>query len=231
MKGKGQLSYQEYAEIWDRAKNPDKANAEFVRALQGPEIEDIWNEVLDGTNMDQVPHDPTLCRLIIAALLERLTGNNAREGEAVRGVIFAMANIERLLLSPEKKVELYVKELDKVRRGRMSRLNHYPPTLQTQVKALKDYFRQKDFPRAKNKEERGQWINEHKQEIYELLITFNCPCNYQTFEGWSKEVEEEANNPDTVIHYYPDDARAFLLAILHNTTPENIKKFLKNKKF
>ncbi len=231
MKDKGRRSYQEYAEILDRANNPNKAYIEFVWALQRPFIEDIWNKILDGINIYQIPQDPILSRLIIEALLERLGGNNAREGGAVRGAILTMANIERLLISPEKKVEQYIEELDKIRRGRVSRLSHYPPTMQTQVKALIDYFRQEGFPRANNKKDRGQWINKHKQKIYELLIVFNCPCNYQAFEKWSKEVDKEVGMPDTVFYHYPDNARAFLLASLHNTTSENIKKFLKKRKF
>lgn len=238
MKDKDRLSYHEYKEISERVNNPDQERTEFIHKLYEPFLKDIWKEVMAEFEEDErlsivnnIPQDPSLCRLIIDALLKRFTKIKASEGKVLRGVVLAMANIERILIPPERKVREYLIELNKIVDGQVSRLTHYPPTMQTQVKALKDYFKQEKFPTGKNKDMRAKWVNEHRETIYELLKTFNCPCNYQTFEMWNKEVEKEIGKPDTVFYYYPDNARAFLLAILHNTTIENIKKFLKNKTF
>lgn len=238
MKDKDRLSYHEYKEIAEKTNNPDKEYAKFVYKIEKPYIEDIWEKIISNIEEDDrlsivnnIPQDLFLCRFIIDALLKRFESINASEGKSLRGVILTMANIERLLISPERKVEEYFIELIKIAEGRVSRLNHYPPTMQTQEKALKDYFEQEKFPSGKNKDMRAKWVNKHGQPVYDLLKTFNCPCNYQAFEAWNNAVGKEASKPDTVFYHYPDDVRSFLLATLHNTTPENIKKYLKKKKY
>ena len=185
-------------------------------------VDDDLRTALIQSDQRLLPRNPALLKLIVHALLYRIRQGDAKEEKFlrlfVRGISMAEAlamrdEVHRKLLTRYLALDVYGLLHDK------PRADHHVPTLRIQQTLLIEYFESNGF-RSNATEQINTWLQRRVHEIWELIKPFPCLCNYRD------SLNDMNLEKPTPTETFAELIR-LILAELHVSTPENIRKLLK----
>lgn len=164
---------------------------------------------------------------VLAAVLGRIARRDPEEWRYCLQRMATIANLDVALFVPEERIEYEVSvELERLAFGHSSKETHYRDTLRSQRGALLDFFRQEHFPHdVRDSGVVKKWLAVHWTRILALLTLIPCYCRYT-----SLSYNEFSADKITQTHSrWWGQARTtdLIIAVLHNTTPENLRRLLK----
>ncbi len=192
----------------------------------------IWLEALRAAKKDPIPQDPERLRILIEALLWRITDMDTDMGRSLRGLIQDITAGERyrelradyfrkfpFVLDMLKRDEMI--QLGGVFSARIKRSLHVDVHIEIQRTLLLDYQEKNGYPKkVRNLLTRHEWLTKHSESIIDLLTNFTCNCTYEnSLNGISfNSIKRWKSNEEFLL---------LILATLHNSTPLHIRKVLR----
>lgn len=193
-----------------------------------------------------IPSDPDLLTTIVELLIERINRHSpSREAKYLNILVRNLALLEsgfsersltsnRQQLSPKVHAALYAMLKDLVT-VRVRRERHLPLTVVAQRDLMATYLKAFKYPR-RNTAARRLWFDDHALKLVLVLSAWHCLCGPLDWKP--------SNNPNAAAlgsvadrikktcREWPKMTEAPVtyetLAVLHNTTPENILKLLQH---
>ena len=186
------------------------------------QLDDRLRAALVLTDQYTFPKNPALLKLIAQALLYRIRQRDPKEEKFLRLFVRGVSMSEELA----SKHQAFRKYFGKSLVANLSRLiqkrprpEHHVPTLRIQQTLLIDYLKSNNF-QAKGVEQIKDWLHERVQEMWELIKPYPCFCNYRrTLADMDLDKPVRTETLTQLIR--------LILAELHFSTPENIRKLLK----
>ncbi|WP_447979035.1 hypothetical protein [Candidatus Nitrospira bockiana] len=181
--------------------------------------------LLSQPDADAVPEAPPLLTAVVRALLarlERVSPADRRDAQHLIALMSAAERFEPLKKVPELQWKLYEDVFMAIALGQAASSGHNVFSLKLQKIVLANYLRETN-PYPQEKRFWRRWIKESWSDVLKRLERFPCWCNYD------RELTDDSVN-NLVRKWNPrTDAQILysFLAHLHNTTPENIKRELK----
>lgn len=180
---------------------------------------------------DAIPHNPVFLRMIVWALLARTKQRSPAEARFLKYFVQTFAVLERenpfilvkfMQNDPEDEVGRALKEvieagLQTLIYRKVGRSQHHLPILRLQRELLAQYINQHPYPQQVR--QRESWLHEHSGPIWNRLSPLKCMCSYP--DSLSGSLQDDLNWSRT-----PGQVIYLLLADLHQSTPDQIKKLL-----
>lgn len=173
-----------------------------------------------------VPIPPDRERLvkIVRVMLGRMQAIDPHEYNHCRSSVAHIATLQAADFSPKQKAEQKAEIercLEEMASEPASKLTHVRENVAIQREMLIDYLMSEKFVDANNPK---MWLTERWDRIVTLLTTIPCRCCYNSsHENFIREAARSRKTLATVAH-----TADTILAALHNSTPEFIRKRAKN---
>jgi hypothetical protein len=217
----------------------------MARPLKPRPLDDSARNVLDRLSKvahDPLPHNPEILRLLIQALLQRISRRSPKEALFLEGYIRSIASVEReFMLSPEERtrlIELVGPEKagngDDLMRSFLETMlpdicaaptpkgPHDPETLTFQQAWLTAFLQSHPVSVRHRLDEFHSWLQQHDKTIQEYLAHLPCFCEYQeSLGGLTKDDLTDCTGPAQLID--------IILATLHGSTRAAVRKILSHQ--
>ena len=210
------------------------------RPLNLPKISDAeWEKhaLVAAASRDPIPHDPTLLRAIVRALLTRIDKKAPREAAWIKGIVQELAAMEYDALlaqaSDEEKTGIHDGFLELIQSSGPGWRTHDAEIVKVQRRVLVIFVSLNPYPTGPS--ERWGWIVKHGGEIMKLIAGLPCLCRYERDWKGLKDGVPIKGKGRKAARLEPGHCRTpgeiidLLLAYVHNTTPQNIQKLLRPK--
>jgi len=174
----------------------------------------------------RTPRDAKLAGAVIKMLVERIRVLNPQTAKYVEGILQTLVGAEIVLMEqseidPIKEREIYQEYLLRIGARKIPRGGHMPNALDTQRQLLIQFLEHHPAPLDEtHTEDTWLWVEANWQQIVDFIGWVPCLCtSSNTFDPLALRKIPLAEGTLGLV-------RA-LLAYFHNTTPEQIKKLLK----
>jgi hypothetical protein len=196
------------------------------RQVTSPYFDPVDTRILDSIRQarGKTPQESKLAGMVIKALLYRINYRDPHEARYIKGVLQTLVGAEAFILKyapplKENEEEIYEKHLTQICRAPTPRSGHMSNTIDIQKLLCTRFMENHQLPNT-TEEEKLNWIETHWPQLIQFIGPFPCLCSYSV--EWDK---------NTFCRLPLEEGMAgiirMLLAYLHNTTPQNINKLLK----
>ncbi len=185
------------------------------------------------TAKDPIPHSADILRGIVRALLNRIDESRPRDAKYIKFTIRQLAVIDR---DRNKWFKSFYQQvpgmfgfyllmvgqlLAALQRKKLPRSHHHVRMLHLQ-QSLLTAFLKKHRPQLGVDLNLGTWLKRHNKELLSLLTQVPCFCKQrESLVGLDEEFPDCTGTLGEVV--------TLILAGLHRSKPENIRKLLKKK--
>lgn len=194
--------------------------------------ETIESQAFFLRNQSLLPADPELLKSLVSCLLTRIETFDENLGRQLR-------HLSKWLASLEEETSLFPARSEKnwaranyilwiITAGQLSRKSHAYYTINAQLDWLRNYLKKLEFPIAGNNralaiQRQERWIRNRNAAISKTLCSFPCMCSYSTLEEFEFKTVLNIKTMKPTI----GNAAVAIVASVHNTTVENIRKLSK----
>ena len=175
----------------------------------------------------RTPHGAKLAGAVVKMLIERIRLRDRKTAKYVEGVLQTLVGVETFLKQhpsverQKKELEIYQEYLLRIAASPIPRRGHMENALYTQRQLLIRFFQDHPAPLDPvSPEDTQRWVEENWQQVIDFIGWLPCLCNCST------TLDIQAFNRIPLAEGTLGLVRA-LLAYLHNTTPEQVNKLLK----
>lgn len=193
--------------------NLDAADIQLLSAIR-------WAE-------GKTPCDPKLAGKVIKMLLERIRRMDRHTAKYIEGILQMLVGAESFVSQfPDLQIDvkkIYDEYLVRIGARRKPRAGHMSNVLDTQKLLLARYLAIRPPPLDPTAtEDTKKWVQDNWDAILDLIGWLPCLCNYSaTFDSndFSRRYDRADEGAAGLIHT--------ILAFLHNSIPETIRRLLK----